>query len=275
VLEDVVTPRGPYRLALVARRPRWEAPLPSGEAVAWQRSDGRVVVRAPDEDGLLRARFMLALDDDTGPFHRRYARDPLLGPAARALVGYRPLRTATVAHAVLRAVCGQLIESRRARAIERAILRVLGQRVATRDALACVAPLDLRRAGLAQHRASCLTRLARTIELERLRELEPAAVDARLLREHGIGPWSVGVVATEGLGRYDRGLVGDLGLMKLAAALWGRWPEAEETAALLAPYGEWQGLAGDVLMLGWGRGLVRGADADRGRATRVRARRAA
>jgi hypothetical protein len=44
---------------------------------------------------------------------------------------------------------------------------------------------------------------------------------------------------------------------------------------LLAPYGEWQGLACTMLMLGWGKGLVPGADADRGRATRVRARRAA
>ncbi len=275
MVEDVVTPRGPYRLSLTAKRRRWEALLPTGQALAWQRPDGRVVVRAPDEQGISLARFMLALADDTGEFHRRFDRDPLVGPSARALVGYRPLRTATVTHAVIRAVCGQLIESRRARSIERAVLRRLGPGVATRGALARLSPLDLRLAGLAQHRASCLARLSRTIDLERLRELAPSAVDRRLLREPGIGPWSLGVIATEGLGRFDRGLIGDLGLMKLAAALWGRWPEPAETGALLSPYDEWQGLAGDVLMLGWGKGLVPGADADRGRATRVRARRAA
>lgn len=275
MLQDVVVPRGPYRLSLVARRLRWQAPVPGGKAIAWQRPDGAVVVQAPDEDGLARARFMLALDDDTGEFHRRFRDDPLLGPSTRALVGYRPLRTATVAHAALRAFCGQLIESRRARVIERAILRSLGTRVATRESLARLSPLELRRCGLAQQRATCLQRVARTVDLERLRSLPASAVDARLLREPGIGPWSLGVIAGEGLGRFDRGLVGDLGLMKLAAALWGRWPEPAETAALLEPYAEWQGLAGDVLMLGWGKGLVPGADADRGRATRVRARRAA
>jgi 3-methyladenine DNA glycosylase/8-oxoguanine DNA glycosylase len=275
VVEDVITPRGPYRLALVTRRARWEGRLPNGPAVAWQRNDGSVVVRAPDPEGLDRARFMLALDSDTSEFHRRFRSDPLLGPSARALVGYRPPRTATVAHAVLRAVCGQLVEAHRAKAIERAIITSLGEQVPSRERLAAVAPVTLRRCGLAQHRASCLVRLARTIDLERLREVPPSSVDARLGREHGIGPWSLGVVATDGLGRYDLGLVGDLGLMKLAASIWDRWPEPEETAALLAPYGEWQGLACTMLMLGWGKGLVPGADADRGRATRVRARRAA
>ena len=83
------------------------------------------------------------------------------------------------------------------------------------------------------------------------------------------------MIALEGLGRYDHGIIGDLGLIKLASALWGRWVEAEETAALLAPYDDWQGLAGEVLMLGWARGLVRGADPDIARQTRLRTRRAA
>ena len=61
---------------------------------------------------------MLALDDDTTEFHRRFARDPLLGPSARALRGLRPPRKATVAHSTLRAICGQLIHSSKARQIE-------------------------------------------------------------------------------------------------------------------------------------------------------------
>ena len=67
-----------------------------------------------DEDGLRLARFMLALDDDTSEFHARFAHDLLIGPSARALLGYRPPRLATVAHATMRAIVGQLIESRRA-----------------------------------------------------------------------------------------------------------------------------------------------------------------
>ena len=54
-----------------------------------------------------------------------------------------------------------------------------------------------------------------TIDLERLRDHPTDVVRARLARERGIGPWSVGVIALEGLGRYDHGLVGDLALVKL------------------------------------------------------------
>jgi 3-methyladenine DNA glycosylase/8-oxoguanine DNA glycosylase len=275
VVSDVVTPVGPYRLSLMARGGNWQAPVPAGTVTARQRADGRLVVGAPDEESLCLARFMLAAEDDTGPFHERFARDPLLGPAARSLVGWRPLRRATVAHALLRAVVGQLIQSRRARAIEHAILRSLGTPVPTRESLRRLSPLDLRRHGVAQARASTLARVVRDVDLERLRGLPADAVDARLGRERGIGPWSLGVVALEGLGRYDRGLVGDLGLVKLASSLWGRVPEPAETAALLEPYDGWRGLAGELLLLGWSRGLVPGADADAGRRARLRVKQTA
>ena len=276
VVEDVVTPAGPYRLRLMTRGESWRGALPGKRAaIAWQRPDGRVVVRAPDEAALATARFMLALDDDTGEFHERFRRDPLVGPSARALVGYRPRRVATVTHAVVRALCGQLIEARRAWAIERAIVDASDDDVVTQQALRRLPPVALRRLGLAQQRATVLARLAATIDLERLRNVDGDAALARLARERGIGPWSIGVIALEGLGRYDRGLVGDLSLVKLYAALTGRWVETYETAELLAPYEEWQGLAGEILLLGWARGLVPDASADLARIARRRARRAA
>jgi len=276
MLDAVVRPAGPYRLRLMARSGTWHSALPGGAfASARQRPDGSVVVRAPDEASLERARFMLALDDDTAAFHRRFARDPLIGPSARALVGYRPLRLATVTHAVVRALCGQLIEARRARAIERAIVRACGDHVVTQETLRRFSPVELRRLGLAQSRATLLHRLAATVDLEALRDHPTETVARRLQREHGIGPWSVGVIALEGLGRFDHGLVGDLSLVKLHAALTGRWVDGRETAALLTPYGEWQGLAGEVLLRGWAHGLVPGASADAARIARRRSRRAA
>jgi 3-methyladenine DNA glycosylase/8-oxoguanine DNA glycosylase len=245
VVEDVVTPAGPYRIRLAARSGTWRGALPGNRvAEARQLADGRVVMRAPDEASLATARFMLALDDDTSEFHERFGRDPLVGPSARALVGFRPPRRATVAHAVVRAMCGQLIEARRAYAIERAIARACGDAVVTQDALRRLSPVELRRLGLAQHRATALARIVAAIDLEGLRGLPGDVVVARLGRERSVGPWSIGVISLEGLGRFDRGLVGDLALVKLYAALTGRWVEGPETAELLAPYDEWQGLAG-------------------------------
>jgi 3-methyladenine DNA glycosylase/8-oxoguanine DNA glycosylase len=85
----------------------------------------------------------------------------------------------------------------------------------------------------------------------------PTAVAAdRLERERGLGPWSAGLVCVEGLGRFERGLVGDLGLVKLCAALWGRRVEPWETAELLEPYGEWAGLAGIYLLNAWRLALL-------------------
>src|SRR5437764_456858 len=82
------------------------------------------------------------------------------------------------------------------------------------------------------------------------------AAAARLVRESRIGPWSVGVVCLEGLGRYERGLVGDLGLVKLLARLRGRRVEGWETAELLEPYGEWAGLASVYMLAGLKQGTL-------------------
>ena len=272
MLEDLVRPRGPFRLHLMTYGHEYETPLPGGgRGQAWQRSDGLVHLRAPDAPGLELLRFCLALDDDTSEFARRFRNDPLLGYSIRALHGLRPLRRPTVAHALLRAICGQLIEARRARALERAIIRAIGEPAPTRESIGALAPVELRRIGLATQRASALVRVCRTIDLEGLRRQPIEAVAARLLRERGLGPWSLGVVALEGLGSYRHGLVGDLGLVKLCSSLRGRWVELEETAALLAPYEEWAGLAGVYLLRGWSLGAVPGASPDRARLVRCRA----
>jgi 3-methyladenine DNA glycosylase/8-oxoguanine DNA glycosylase len=216
---------------------------------------------------------MLALDDDTSEFQRRFDHDPLIGPTVRRLRGMRTRRKATVTHAVLRAVCGQLIQASRALQIERTIIRASGDDPPTRESLARLSPARLTASGLAASRAATLTRLARSVDLEGLRGRSDAL--ARLGRERGVGPWTVGVVSLQGLGRYDAGLVDDLGLVKLLASLRRRWPGEGETAELLAPYAEWQGLASVFLLQGFKRGLVPGASMDRARLVRSTARDAA
>ena len=278
MVESELRPRGPYSLALSARRAtdatrRFEDGLLTAAvrdeervvpAFAWQLPDGAVVIRAASEAAFDELRFALAVDDDHGPFLRRFARDPLLGAATRRLAGLRPLRVGTVVHAVLRALCGQLIETKRARALEARIVRdrtppLPGTRLhapPTGEALARAAPAELRALGLHARRAATLVRLCRSLDLERLRGLSTDAVADRLGRERGLGPWSLGVIGLEGLGRTELGLVGDLGLVKLLADLRGRWVDAGETAELLEPYGEWAGLASIYLLSAYALGLV-------------------
>jgi 3-methyladenine DNA glycosylase/8-oxoguanine DNA glycosylase len=187
----------------------------------------------------------------------------MLGAASRALRGLRPVRVTTVAQALLRAFCGQLIEAKRARRMEQTIIRALcpgGQErlhaAPTTNELGALAPSQLRALGLHARRGAALVRLCRSLELERLHDVPTAVVAERLGRERGLGPWSVGVVCLEGLGRYDFGLVGDLGLVKLLRDLRGRPVETYETAELLEPYGEWAGLASVYLLAGYSRGLL-------------------
>jgi 3-methyladenine DNA glycosylase/8-oxoguanine DNA glycosylase len=233
-------------------------------AAAYQLVDGRVVMRAQSEEGFERLRFVLALEADHTEFLRLFGNDPMIGEATRRFRGLRVLRLPTVAQALLRAFCGQLIESRRARALEQRIVRALGARVGGSDlhepptcaSLGAVAPMRLRALGLHARRSAGVVRICRSIELERLHEQPTDVVAARLERERGLGPWSVGVVCLEGLGRSERGLVGDLSLVKLLSDLRGRWVEGHETAELLEPYGEWAGLAGRYLVLAYANGLI-------------------
>lgn len=276
-----VTPRGPYSLALSARVSS-DATKTFRDGVftallavdgrtelarARQSPDGTVSIRAESAAGAERLRWLLALDDDHSDFLRAVRGDAFLGPASRALRGLRPVRLATVAHALLRAYCGQLIEAKRARRLEQTIIRSLcaggAERLhvspTTRE-LAELAPSRLRALGLHARRAASLVRICRSIELERLHDVPTPAVAARLERERGLGPWSVGVVCLEGLGRFDYGLVGDLGLVNLLRALRGRPVEGSETAELLEPYGEWAGLASVYMLAALGRGLLPVAD---------------
>ena len=275
MISAAVRPRGPYSLRASTRHAGdatrvlvdgvlIAALAGGGAGRAWQQPNGTVQLRAPSDAGIDKLRFMLALDADHTEFLRRFARDPLIGPATRHLRGLRPLRTATVAQALLRAVCGQLIQARRAREIERTVVRAVtppltGTRLhapPSCDDLGRLAPAQFRRLGLGARRSAALVRVCRSIDLERLRDVPANASADRLLRERGVGPWSVGVVFLEGLGRYDRGLVADLGLVKLCSALRGRRVEGWETMELLEPYGEWAGLASVYLLAAMGLGLV-------------------
>jgi 3-methyladenine DNA glycosylase/8-oxoguanine DNA glycosylase len=276
MVEDLVRARGPFSLRASARLAGdatrrfdgrvliclFEVGGRLERAACWQETDGAIALRALSEEGLERLKAVLPLEADHSEFLRRFADDALLSRTIHELRGKRPLRVGTVTQALLRAVCGQLIESKRARRIEQRLIRATcptdGTLYAppTPNAFAGFAPAALQRLDLSARKAATLVRLCRTLDLERLREVPAAGAAVRLQRERGLGPWSVGVIGLEGLGSYQFGLVGDLGLIKLSARLLGRRAEPEDTAELLAPYGEWQGLASTYLLAGFAAGLL-------------------
>ena len=226
---------------------------------AWRSGAGvRFRAEAPSRDAAATAiecmRFALGTDHDLSEFHSRFRRDPLIGPAVRARPWVRPRRRPEPFEALVWAVCEQLVESRRAAAIQRAVIRrhgrpsACGTLVAPPSAawLAGRSPAELDACGLAPKRSMALVRAAREVASGRadLERHEPSW--RRLLAIPDIGSWTIEMLAFEGQGRDDIIPAVDLEYVKLVGRLagLGRRATEGEVRAFFAPYEEWAGLAG-------------------------------
>src|SRR5215469_15727953 len=171
MVEIAVRPSGPYSLQLSTRlagdatrrvhEGLFTARCCGAVVRAWQSPDGTVTIRSESAAAAEKLRWVLALDDDHSEFLQRVEDDSLLCRAAKHLRGLRPVRTATVAQSLLRAVCGQLIDSKTARSLERRVIRALAPRdengccePPSTTVLAAVAPFELRRLGLHERRGA-------------------------------------------------------------------------------------------------------------------------
>jgi DNA-3-methyladenine glycosylase II len=260
---------------------------------AWQPASDRVVLRAepvdpgrvtlplaPDPDpvpagraelelALERMRFVLGVDYDLGEFHRRFRRDPLVGPLIRRMPSFRPRRRVWPWEALSAAVVGQLIEAQRAVTIERRIVGRWGPRIgegsgALRDvpvaaAIAGRAPAELASMDLAPTRAVALQRVAKVVAAGRC-QLDSPAADRHLLTIPQIGPWTVQCLGLFGRGEMDSLPAGDLGYIKLVGRLagLGRRASVAEVEEFYAPYEPYRGLVGSLTLAGLHRFVGQG-----------------
>lgn len=260
---------------------------------AWQPASDRVVLRAEAVDpgrvtlplapghepapagpaelerAIERMRFVLAVDYDLGGFHRRFRRDPLVGPLIRRMPGFRPRRRVWPWEALSAAVVGQLIEAERAVTIERRIVGRWGPRIGEgrgtlRDvpgaaAIASRAPAELASMDLAPTRAAALRRVAKVVAAGRCRLDSPAA-DRRLLAIPQIGPWTVQCLGLFGRGEMDSLPAGDLAYIKLVGRLagLGRRASVAEVEEFYAPYEPYRGLVGSLTLAGLHRLVAQG-----------------
>ena len=223
LLDERLRPRGPYSLELSARSARdptrtfrdglltcvFEAGAPA-RARVWQERSGDLRVRVESrepEAALDVLRFVLGCEDDHTEFLRRFRSDRLIGRATFMLRGLRPLRTATVTHALLRALCGQLIAAREARRIEARLIRRYGRSHGdlvlppTRETFAPLSPAELCRSGLVARKSAALVRISRAWDAQALRGVPTDVAVRRIVEERTLGPWSAGVICLEGLRR--------------------------------------------------------------------------
>jgi 3-methyladenine DNA glycosylase/8-oxoguanine DNA glycosylase len=221
------------------------------------------------EEAIERMRCALWVDVDLSDFHRRFRRDPLIGPLIRRMPGFRPQGRPWPWEALAAAVVGQLIEARRAAVIERRIAGRWGARLgegrgALRDvpgptAIAGRAPAEIESMDLAGKRAVALRLLARDVAAGRCR-IESPASDERLLAMPQIGPWTVQCLGLFGRNELDSLPAGDLGYVKLVGRLngGGRRATIPEVEAFYAPYEPYRGLVGALTLAGLHRLVSQG-----------------
>jgi DNA-3-methyladenine glycosylase II len=271
VIERDVRPRGVWRLprpgrdGLLRRRGAGLARLlhHADEPVVVHVLPGAGAVRLRAEAAsasaaawaLERMRFALGLDHDLREFHRRFARDPLIGPVIHRRPWLRPWRSPEPFVALAWAICEQLIESARAAAIERRLVWRYGRRSACatlRDApsaaaIAGCAPAELEACDLSAGRSRALVRAGREVARGRADLLgEPESAWRRLRRVPGIGAWTLEKLAFHGQGHDDQLPAGDLAYVKLVGTLegLGRRATEDEVREFFAPYAPYGALAG-------------------------------
>jgi 3-methyladenine DNA glycosylase/8-oxoguanine DNA glycosylase len=204
--------------------------------------------------GIDRMRFALGTDHDLSEFHHRFRWDPLIGPVIRRRPWVCPRRRPEPFEALAWAVCEQLIESGRAAAIQRHIVRRHGRRSScgtlrappSAADFAGRAPAELDACGLAPKRSVALVRVAREVASGRadLTQHEPSW--RRLRRIPNIGNWTLEMLAVAGQGRDDQLPALDVAYLKFVgvAAGLGRRATEDEVREFFAPYGEYAALAG-------------------------------
>jgi 3-methyladenine DNA glycosylase/8-oxoguanine DNA glycosylase len=211
--------------------------------------------------GIERMRFALGVDVEVAPFLKRFGLDPAIGGSVRRRPWLRVLRRPEPFEALAWAICEQLIEYRRAAAIERRIVFELGRRVgALHDlpapsTLAAAPPALLQSFDLGAGRAQALVRAAAEVASGRV-ELNGGDLEhgwRRLRAIRGIGSWTIEMLALHGQGREEQVPAGDLGLLRSVGGLLGdgdprAFAEEAEVRSFFEPYGEWKGLAAAHLL---------------------------
>lgn len=256
--------RGPGRVTF-----RAEAVDPAALTIPVPCGDPRSAGRAELATAIERMRFALGVDDDLSAFHRRFRRDPLVGPLVRRRPDFRPRRRPWPWEALVQAVCGQLIEASRAAVIERRLVGRWGARLGEgrgqlRDTppaalIAGRAPAELESMDLSGGRSVALRKLAVAAARGRCDVGSPDS-DPRLLAVPQVGPWTIRCLALFGRGDMDALPAGDLGYIKLVGHLagLGRRATVPEVEEFYAPYEPYRGLVGSLTLAGLHRVVAEG-----------------
>lgn len=213
---------------------------------------------------LVRRQF--ATDLDLEPFYRLVAMDPVLSRLAQHFRGMRIPQAPTVYETVISAILEQQVNLTFAHQVKRALIETYGSKIEFEGRtyrtfpeavrLAVATPAELRRLQISGPKARYLIAISRaaldgSLDLEGLRQLEPAVAQERLLREKGVGPWTAHYAGLRALGHLDCLPAADVGLQKAVQRFYGlrQRPTPARVEKLNKPLAGWRSYATFYLWL--------------------------
>ncbi len=205
---------------------------------------------------------VLNADLELEPFYAVAAGHPVLGPLTRSMRGLKAFRPSGLFEMLVIAVIEQQISllaahSIRSRVVARFGAEVEGEPVfPSPETLEAASLEQLTACGLSARKAEYVSGLAQavvrgTFDLEALESAPSEEVRERITALRGFGLWSADYVLIRGLARPDAVPVDDLGIRTIVGRLLGDGSRASasETAALLAPFAPYRGVAAFYLLV--------------------------
>jgi len=229
------------------------------------------ILAGPADDAVRRAvvsqverQFSTGLD--LTPFYERAKADPVLGRLCEHFRGMRIPQAPTVFETLISAILEQQVNLSFAHQVKKALVETYGGSVDFEGqrynafpepaALAIATPSELRRLQISGPKAGYLIGISRatldgSLDLEGLRDLEPARALTRLMEQKGVGTWTAHYVGLRALGHLDCLPAADVGLRKVIRDLYRlrTQPSAARVEKLAQRWTGWRSYATFYLWL--------------------------
>ena len=203
---------------------------------------------------------------DLTPFYEVAKADPVLGCLCARFRGMRIPQAPTVFETLIFAILEQQVNLSFAHQVKKALTETYGGRLEFEGcyynsppqpaALAITTPSELRRLQISGPKARYLIGISRAVldgslDLEGLRDLDPALAHAKLMGQKGVGSWTAQYVGLRALGHPDCLPAADVGLQKVIRDLYRlrKPPSAARLEELAERWSGWRSYATFYLWL--------------------------
>ena len=213
---------------------------------------------------LVQRQFSTALD--ISPFYRLAKGDAVLSRLAQHFGGMRIPQATNVFETLVCAILEQQVNLTFAYQVKKALIETYGDFIEHQDrrynafpepaALAIATTRELRRLQISAPKARYIIAIARAVldgslDLDGLRQVDPAAAVAKLRAHKGVGPWTAQYVGLRALGHLDSLPAADVGLQKAIQRFYSlrKQPGAARVVQMFRPWVGWRSYATFYLWL--------------------------